>query len=150
MLHKFDQERRDNFIAGMRKLLDWMEDHPNMPAPSSMDTANIYAITKERLIQLRRDCGLRDKLHEDPTYDYAGFKKEFSPEVRLHLFVKREEVCRRVQVGEKVVPATPETIVRAREQTVETVYAWQCDDPLLSPETVADALLAEHAEAQAT
>lgn len=136
MLSEYEQKLRQEFMDGMNGLLDWMMEHPNMPAPLSMGTANIYAATKERLAVLRRDCGLTDKLHRDRKYEYAGFQKEFGPAVKLELFIEREKVCQKVKVGEKVVPATPETVVPAKPETVEPIYEWQCTDPLLQPEPV--------------
>jgi len=129
MLDSYQQNRRDEFIAGIRGLIEWMESHPDMPAPSSMDTGNIFTWSKEELTRLRRDCGLHDKMFSEY---FAGFEHKFSNEVKLHLVIERDKVCRRVRVGEKVIPASPETVVPAKEETIEPLYEWKCDDALLA------------------
>lgn len=50
----------------------------------------------------------------------------------IYAYAERKVVCERVKVGEKVVPAQPETLVPATPERVEEVYKWVCPDSILS------------------
>lgn len=130
MLTDEDKTHRTEFIAGLREMADWYEAHPDMRAPRYA-SINIFAEDKADFISLRRASGLRDK-HDGDVWMY--FSKHFRGELEIQINVEREKVCRRVQVGERVVPAQV-----AKPETVEPVYEWKCDSILEGTEQPAEA-----------
>jgi hypothetical protein len=141
MSNDFELKNRAEFISGIRSLADWMEQHPSMPTPSSMGVANIYAGSRARLLELRHACGLKDKatFHDE----YVGFRKTFSENVRLEVFCTKDKTCKRVQVGEKVIPATPEMLVPGKPERVEPVYEWKCPESILMDDDTGELVAAE-------
>lgn len=122
-LETYDQRDRDNFIATLKQLLDWYEQHPDMPAPPCKLNLGLYATSKDEFIELRRVCGLTDKWSGD---DDIGFVKEM-PYGHLLLFTDKQHTCRRIKTGERIVPEQP-----AQPARIEPVYEWVCDEPLLA------------------
>jgi hypothetical protein len=63
--------------------------------------------------------------------EYLSFQKEFTGGHRIRFLLEREAVCKKVQVGERLVPARPETVLPATPEQVVPVYEWKCDEPWL-------------------
>ena len=145
MLSDSEHTERDEFIAGIRALADWMDAHENMPAPDSMNVGNVYASSRDHLLELRRRCGLREKFSTDDCLgnSYIGFRKVFSANVRLELFSTKDRTCDRVEVGTKIIPAKPEFTVPATPETIVPVYEWRCPESLLLDDDTNELVAAE-------
>ncbi len=125
---------RTEFIAGMRELADWLEDHPDVKRPSIWTTTiNIFAADKEKLIELRRATGLSQKVEAG---EFFMFRKEFRGGWKVDLNVNKQHTCERVKVGTKVVPAKPPRSIElpAEPEKVEDVYEWKCPETILASE----------------
>lgn len=115
----------ESFIA----LGSFLAEHPDLDAVVSEQKINVYL---PDLAKYARSIGTCEKVHEDRYYN---LRKSFG-KVTVDFFAMREEVCKRVKVGEKVVPehiipARPEEVV---PETKEDVYEWQCSESLLATE----------------
>lgn len=114
-------------IDGLRQLADWLEAHPIPRSYSGVDM-NIFFDDVTALVAGTRGWG---RLEKKGQGDFYFLRKEFGSEVRLDANVRREVLCERVKVGERVVPAQPERILPAEPEKVEDVYEWKCPDSLL-------------------
>lgn len=119
-------EERLQKLNDTRTLVDWLEAHPNVPLPQTIDFAGfgIYALnTKGEALMLAKEFGSATKEYND---DHLTIKKQFGTQTLQAVF-SRKEVCERVVVGTKVVPeqVTPEH--------VQEIIEWRCD-PILQDE----------------
>jgi len=115
------QQKRKEYADGLRAVADWVEntDADLTTLMFSPHTFNLFAWNKEDFDDLSSAIGgLREKTLEGT---YAIVRRRFGPH-RVEVNINRDKVCKRVQVGEAVVPAQP-----AVEEHVEPVYEWQCE-----------------------
>lgn len=112
---------RTAFIAGLRELAMFMEEHPAIPAPNHADLY-LFPDTPEELRRLARSASW------DKEYcSYLTLTHEFSGGVALKAAIEREKVCRKVVTGIRLEPARPAQPAHA----VET-YDWVCEDLALT------------------
>ncbi len=116
----YEAKRRIEWFQGMRALVDFFEQHPQLKPPVGTDIFNVF-VTKEELTTFARVAGWT----KEYTDTWFMLRRKFG-EVTLDVNIERGQVCRQVEVGEKVVPAQPATPER-----VEKVYEWVCDDASL-------------------
>lgn len=117
---------RIEFTDSLRQLADFYETCQDIPLPVLPVQFNIFAHDAAELMRLRRLLGSTEKRSSG---DWLFFVRKFG-QVELHVNVSKEKTCKRVQVGERVIPAMP-----ARgpiEEKREPIYDWVCDEPLLS------------------
>ena len=100
------------------------------PLPILPHVSDIYLFphTKEEHAACVRAIGSCEKQFNN-KWLYAI--KPFNSFV-LRVASERENVCERVKIGEKVIPARPETVLPATEEKVEAVYEWRCPDSFLA------------------
>lgn len=65
---------------------------------------------------------------------YYSLRRNFGTAVTLDVTIQHQFLCERVKVGEKVIPAKPETVVPAQPERVEEVYEWKCPPSVLAGE----------------
>lgn len=114
---------RQQFVAGLRELADFYEQHECVPEFVSI--LNGFVDTAEQLVAARRALGARKKELHGISDELIGFTRSFGP-LNLTIIAKREEVCQRVKVGEKIIPARPERTLPAEPEKREPVYEWEC------------------------
>lgn len=118
---------REAYIQNLRALADFLESHPGVVTPGGDPTAttiNAFAVDKAEIASVARASTWEKHYGTGPSAGYFWLKKQFgfiAYEVNCH----REDVCRKVVKGTKVIPAKPEEVVEDVE--------WVCDDALLSP-----------------
>jgi hypothetical protein len=113
-------------IAGMRELIDLLEEHPEVPLPP-WNWQSIFVETKEDLVRFRRLLGCNDK---DSCGEFLQLRRKFGP-IILNLTIEKEKTCRKVQTGTVQLPAEPaKPAMPAREVPV---YEWICAEPWLAP-----------------
>lgn len=132
------EAKRQGIIKGLRELADALEATPGLPTP--------YDVHTDLFWQLDDNASLAGRLTQDiaraamaalpgdwsksspSTGSYISYDRSFGEYVTYSLNIDRADVCRRVQVGTKTVPAHD-----------EPVYEWEC-----GPETDVSVALAEH------
>lgn len=134
-----EDEKRSEYIAGLRALADLLEAHDEMPLPYGCGTSDEYASmkmswyvqTKERVVALARILPGRLDKRVDDAMEHYGFELHGSL-LGLHYLVNapRAEMCTRKVVGHrevtKEVPTATETVT-----VVEDIVEWECS-PLLA------------------
>ncbi len=117
--HPDDNHPQRELIDGLREFADFLEEHPEHPLFCGVQF-DCFLKGKEELADVARTLGHAQK---GGTRDYFYLRKKFGP-VAVDYNVSREQVCQRVVVGEKLIPAQPERI--------EEVIEWRCADAILA------------------
>jgi hypothetical protein len=127
-----DQHRRRQFIAGLRAVAQFYEENPAAWYDGMHLTLNMYAwgrAARKALSETVRAFGNCNKIYDDNNVTVS---RQFSEQVTVAVFAAKARVCRRLVLGDRILPervmaATSE--VRIPASRVEIVD-WQCD-PLL-------------------
>lgn len=129
-----EADRRAKAVAdtcrGLRQAADFFEQHPECLGPWPSFTLNCLLPTKEKLVEVTRGLG---KLEKKAAGEHFWLQKNLPGDVRIDLFVRRDQVCEKV-VTKKTLPAEPETVIKIEakpEREVEEV-SWVCPDSLLA------------------
>lgn len=129
-----------DLIQGLRDLADFLETHPQPEAQYAHNVTLSVFVTPEELTERIRGAGTVEKV---AAGEWFWLRRAFGPHVVLDWTVAREKICRRVVVGTRVVPATPEALVAAQPERVEEIVKWECPESILrasAPESAAAAL----------
>jgi hypothetical protein len=127
------QRRRRHFIEGLRAIAKFYEETPEAYYDGMHLTLNMYVwggAARQTLAKTAKAFGQCNKVYDDSNVTVS---RQFSEQVSVAVFAPRAKVCRRLVLGERmlparIVPATPKVhIPAARVEIVE----WRCD-PLLS------------------
>lgn len=132
------QERADT-IAGMRKLLDILEENPHVKMPYAFDSLSIYFFNGEdnvkEMTETRRLIG--GKWDKEPSGEYFNLVGRCGG-VKVTLVSSRKDVCQRVVVGSREVyedVPDPDLVAKVPlkrvSRTVEDVE-WICPETLVS------------------
>jgi hypothetical protein len=114
-------KRRTEWINGMRAMVDFFEQHPELKHPY-YENINIFVDTKEEMAIFARASGWAKEYNDS----WFMLRRTFGDDITLDVNIQRSTVCRQVEVGEKLVPAQP-----AVPEHVKKVYEWVCDDAVL-------------------
>lgn len=122
---KIRQPTRAEFANGLREMADWLEAHPQVPVPYTVNANyHIYNWNEngqdyEKDLDIRRKAThLSGNWNTELIGDMAYYTREFSGNVDFCVMTSRATVCKRVKVGTREVPA--------REARTEDVYEWEC------------------------
>jgi hypothetical protein len=131
-----EQQRRRHFIDGLHAVAKFYEENPDAYYDGMHLTLNMYvwgSAARRTLAETARAFGQCEKIYDDKNVTVS---RHFSEKVTVSVFAPRAKVCRRIVLGERmlparILPATEE--VRIPATRVEVVE-WQCD-PLLPGDT---------------
>jgi hypothetical protein len=121
-------ERRLAFIKGLRDFAAFLEDNSSVEPPV-WNTLTTFVDTKEELATQARAVRSWQK---DYNGDWMNLRQVFSEDLQFDVSIRRGEVCRKVQTGVKVLPATPEQVIPAQPEREVPVEEWICDEPILA------------------
>jgi hypothetical protein len=116
-----------DIIDGLRAMADWLAAGHWIPEYTVMQL-DVFP-SAEQFRQVAREAG---KLEKKGSGDYFYLRKEFTPRVYIDFNQRRDQICERVKVGEKIIPATPEMTIPARPEKVEEIFEWKCPPSLLA------------------
>ena len=88
-----------------------------------MCTLNVFGVTKEQLQIFAKVAG---KVSKSAFESVFYLRKGFSGDIHLDFNAERDQVCKRVVVGTKLIPATSERIVPAQPEHEEEIVEWNC------------------------
>jgi len=121
-----DQKERAERLESMRKLTDFLEAHPDLPLPSTFVLHYPQWINCPTLKDLQHAIRMFPKTRRSEL-DGSEFIVQATPpdgwKMNIHLVCPRSLICTRRQVGERIVPASPERVVPK--------YEWDCPDSVL-------------------
>ena len=126
-------EQRQDFISGMRELLDIWETNPELQIPLAMLKINHCASGKTDMMLTRRL--MSGTWNKKVGNSYFELIRYFGT-IEYSIFVSREQVCEKKKVDtivkkvEEYDPAILATIPKVTRTVIEDVYEWVCPDSL--------------------
>lgn len=118
-----ENERRAEFIQGLRDFAAFLEAQPAVPAPCFVSMNSFVSGREEIAKQIRLSSW--EKVYNKTLF---SLRKHFGRDVMFDITTTRATVCERIVTGQEVIPATPEQVV--------DVVEWRCADSLLASEPV--------------
>ena len=115
MSNDLDQQERTAVIQGLRDLATFLESKPGLPMPYSI--AALISVHAHEIPAIVREIGNSVKTFDEK---WAGFKRNFGGNVHYEIFTARENVCKRVVVGKRQIPAVT---IEAHDQDI---VEWDC------------------------
>ena len=115
-----EAKHRREWIDGLRLIANFFDANPQLKVPHYL-IINVMCDTKEEVAAFAQ-AGSWTKEYTD---NWFILRRQFG-DITLDVNIYREEVCRKVEVGEKVIPAQP-----VQPQRTEKVYEWVCEDASL-------------------
>lgn len=88
-----------------------------------MQSDDVRRVAIANLTRRMAHAGKVDKLYTD---SFAFIRLNFAPAVKIEISTMRETVCERVVVGKKLIPAQPERVIPAQEETTVEEVEWRC------------------------
>jgi hypothetical protein len=113
-LAAFVAKQRAASINGLRQLADFLERHPSVELPYTMGGAVFVELEEARAFMAAAPGGWA----KDDAGNYWGYRKNFPGRVEYNVYVSREQLCQKVQIGTRHVDT-----VEAHE---EPIYKWEC------------------------
>lgn len=117
-------DERQQKIDDTRKVLDWLEAHPDVPLPRDLDQGNLSILSldsKEEALFLAREFGSCEKAWNDESLRII----KYFGSMKLSALFFREYICERTVIGTEEVP---ENVTPAHRREI---VDWKCD-PLLA------------------
>ena len=134
-----------DLIRDLHSLIDFIEENPDFDfTRGGGKITGCFPVTfgfrlwylrsdenhKEVLADLVRRMGNVEKKYSG---DFLGIDKVFGSTVEFHVGAERTDVCERVVVGKKLVPAHEEYVIPASPEHEEDIVEWNCH-PILAAE----------------
>jgi len=122
--------RAENWVAGLREMADFAEQHPDLFEKQYGETINLFASDAEDMAKQTSRLGTSTKLVSENWYTMS---RRFGPH-RVDLNIARKQFCERVQTGTKTVKQPdPEALKQVPTIEVEEpVYEWLCPESVLT------------------
>lgn len=106
---------RAQALKELRQMIDFIARHPEIPVPTYVSFVTAVS-TRDELATVAKISGWK----KDYSDNWFTLIKEFGQH-RLHVYIDRAEVCRKVKTGtKKIIPAQPEHEVEE--------FEWVCED----------------------
>lgn len=107
----------------LRALAAFLDDHQEIKVGEQNVTILHYVSTRKEIAECARAASWR-KVY---TNDYFELHRDFGNGITIQVYTPRGQVCEKVVVGKRIVPARP-----AEPEREEEVVEWVCrDEPLL-------------------
>jgi hypothetical protein len=138
---------REEFVAALRELATFYEEHPAIPLPEQYKGVHLTAQVST-VAELREAFHLSGPWKKEYISEYAFYHKPFGPQpppgkyelpsevyspswtkgnhVNLTISLPREEVCVKRKTGERWIPAYTPLINMPTEGHYESTYEWDC------------------------
>jgi hypothetical protein len=117
------QERTDA-LQDLKDIVAFLEAHPGVPPPR-FNSLLVTLNTREEIAAVAKQSSWQ----KDYNGQWFSLQKRFGT-LTLDVYVPRDEVCRKVVTGTRVLPA-----VEAQPERVEQVEEWVCDEASLLGDT---------------
>lgn len=115
------EHEQKEMVSSLRAFADFLETHPTVELKDQRFL--IYYITREEIAQYAKLGGWTKQYDGN---DWFGLKRTFGS-IELYVYTDRDQVCRKIVVGQREVPAMPAT-----EARTEDIIEWVCDESLLA------------------
>ena len=116
------------YVAGLRAVADFIEAYPELGTPVEQQL-NIFPRWPEKDVKENAAQAVHafGKIKKDSYNDdiiLCGYVSGF----QIRLWVPRDQICERIELERKIVPAEPEKtfVIPARPEIEQVVYGWKC------------------------
>lgn len=126
---------RDEFVAGLRLLADWLEAHEDARwRPALGCVIYDHVSDREALVERARRLGGHWEKQFSDIAETVRLARRFGPEITYLIDVPRDQVCKRVILGTREVEQPDEEAVQALPmvKSVEEIVEWRCPDALFA------------------
>ena len=120
-----DKRVRVQFVADVRAVADFFEQHPEVPLPFMPVDFDIYGVDDPaELATIVRACGNIVK-STAPEHNLLRLKHKVGEFCQIGVISPLNTVCRRVVTGTRVVPSQTLPALTLPERT-EEIVEWEC------------------------
>lgn len=105
----------------LRAFADWLEEHP-IARVTGKSFFFCVADGKEDFAAIAREIG---SFRKDPDDTWISIEKRFGS-IHYRVIIAREEICEKVVIGKKTVPATEAITIPAKPEREEEIVEWRC------------------------
>ncbi len=106
-------EERIEFVKSLREFADFLENNPGVPSPNSAYLCSPVETAEE----LRAAVRVMGRVQKDFSDKHVAVEKVFGG-IKYAVYTNRENVCERIVVGKRIVPAVAEH--------EEDIVEWKC------------------------
>ncbi len=127
--------KKEEYVKALRELAEFVEktDLPDQVKDfygekvDSFDPPKLflYLRSKPEFVDIVSKIGAYEKTK---TGGFVGVKKILPSGASMMLDIHSEQICKKVKVGTRIVPAREEEIIPAEPEQEEDVYEWQCPE----------------------
>ncbi len=121
--------QQQEIIKSLRDMADYLESHEfDLGGGIGFGSPELYLFTDGSgfLENVKRMGGFTREFN-----DYSAQAVRKFGDAKFIIHASRPAVCEKVEVGVRVVPATPQRIIEAQPERVEPVYEYKCPESLL-------------------
>lgn len=120
---------RDGFIKDLRAFADWLESNPDVPTPVFPQRFDVFCLNKEQMVATCRAVG--GKMKKGVTESFFYLRKDFRT-IHYEVNALRDNICDKVVIGTRTIPAEPERTVTiaAQPERTEEITEWRCSEVL--------------------
>lgn len=128
--------KKSEYIKGIRNLADFLEskEFPESWINSYGGEESYPNPYLSLFVYKKEDFSLFSKLiggfKKSVTDSFLSFEKEGSS-FSMMVHGSRENICERVKIGTKIIPAKEEEIIPAEPEKEEDVYEWKCPESFI-------------------
>ena len=116
----------NEYAKGLRELADFVDEHPEFGEPYQYEF-NVFGKDKDALKVFVQASG---SVKKDTDDNFFFVTKKFSGGIRLNFNVRHENICEKVEIGRKIVPASKKKVLPAQPEHEEIQYEWKCPNVL--------------------
>ena len=123
------ETKKQRFVRTLREVADFIESRPFCEdsyfwtGPFYLDCVNAEVFGK--------NVAAAGSVEKEADGGFLNATVMFG-DIKFQIYIGQEKVCKRVKVGEKVIPATEAKLIDAEPERVEYVYEYQCPDSFLA------------------
>jgi hypothetical protein len=122
------ESNKAKFVRVLRAISNYVDGRDfDEDARFSIPTLYLFC---DDAVQFGRQVAAAGACEKESTDSYLNANVIFG-DTKLQICVNHEYACTRVKVGERVIPAKPETVLPATPEKTEDVFEWECPPSFL-------------------
>ena len=124
--------KKESFVKQLRDLAQLIEERDFDFEEANISSTNFFLFCKNKEAFGRNSKAL-GSFNKDASTSWLNSTKSFGENINLQVTIERNQVCEKVKVGTKIIPAKPaevipEKTIPAQEEREEDVYEYKCPE----------------------
>jgi hypothetical protein len=128
------------YVAALRELADFVERKPFPDTktsvwrnePVALFDAPTLSMHVESAPEFGAICAAIGTFEKDRNEYSTGAIAKLSAGARVSVHTARQNVCKKIVVGTRVVPATEERVIEAEPEHEEEIVEWECPESFVA------------------